>query len=89
MENTRIIEHIRSMAEKHQKPSEILRYLAIDLEMEDQVNMMKLFSEALNVSLGEVTAIAGWWHETPTELNDKDIDAYLKHIIDDFATSSV
>ncbi|HIO92536.1 MAG TPA: hypothetical protein EYG68_06795 [Leucothrix mucor] len=87
MDKQNIIEHIRDMAEKHSKPSDILRYLAIDLEMTDQVDMMKLFSEALNVSLGEVTAIAGWWHEGSRELNDKDINAYLTQMVEDYKRS--
>ena len=62
MENEDIIEHLRSIAKNKGKPSEILRYLTVDLEMTDQINIMKLFSEAFNVTLGEVTMITAWWH---------------------------
>lgn len=84
MENTDIIEHLRTMAESNNKPSDLLRFLAVDLAMTDQVNIMKLFSDAMNVSLGQVTAIAGWWHEGTRELNDNDIDAYLMQMVTDF-----
>lgn len=48
--------------------------------MTDQVDIMRLYSEAKGVTLGEVTAIAAWWHEGERELTDKDIDAYLGHL---------
>ena len=84
MENEDIIEHLRSIAKNKGKPSEILRYLTVDLEMTDQINIMKLFSEAFNVTLGEVTMIAAWWHEGSVELNDNDIDAYLMPMVENF-----
>ena len=84
MENKHIIEHLRSMAKKKSKPSEILRYLTVDLKMTDQVNIMKLFSKAFDVTLGEVTMIAAWWHEGSVELNDNDIDAYLMPMVKNF-----
>ncbi len=84
MENQDIIEHLREMAKKQSKPSQILRYLTVDLEMTDQVKIMKLFSEAFNVTLGEVTMITAWWHEGSVELNDNDIDAYLMPILEEY-----
>jgi hypothetical protein len=64
--------------------SEVLRYLAIDCGIEDQVELMLLVSKALGVSLGAVTAIGGWWHENPKELNDEDVDAYLMPVVTEF-----
>lgn len=84
MDKQSILDTIRNMAQQSKKPSDILRYLAIDLEMTDQIEMMKLFSEALNVTLGEVTAIGGWWYEGERELNDNDINAYLKSVVEDY-----
>ena len=81
-----IIEHLRSMAHEQSKPSELLRYLTVDLGMTDQVDIMQLFSTSMNVSLGEVTAIAAWWHEGERELTDTDIDAYMTPIVQAFAT---
>lgn len=68
-------------------PSEILKYMTVDLEMTDQVRIMKLFSAAMKVTLGEVTAIAAWWHEGERELNDTDIDAYMRPVVDAFVAS--
>ena len=84
MDNQQIIDHLRDMARQKNKPSDMLRYLTVDLEMTDQVNIMKLFSEAMKVSLGEVTMIAAWWHEGKVELNDNDINAYLSPMVNDF-----
>lgn len=84
MENQDIIKHLRDMAATQSKPSEILRYLTVDLEMTDQINIMKLFSEAFKVTLGEVTMIAAWWHEGSVELNDNDINAYLMPIVEGY-----
>lgn len=84
MENQDIIEHLRGMAAAQSKPSEILRYLTVDLEMTDQIILMKLFSEAFKVTLGEVTMIAAWWHEGSVELNDNDINAYLMPIVEGY-----
>jgi hypothetical protein len=58
----------------------MLKFLTVELEMTDQVDIMRLYSEAKGVTLGEVTAIAAWWHEGERELTDKDIDAYLGHL---------
>ena len=80
-----IIEHLRSMAQSGNKPSDLLRYLTVDLAMTDQVDIMQLFSSSMNVSLGEVTAIAAWWHEGERELTDNDINAYMTPIVQAFA----
>ena len=80
-----IIEHLRSMAQNQNKPSELLRYLTVDLGMTDQVDIMQLFSTSMKVNLGEVTAIAAWWHEGERELTDNDINAYMTPIVQAFA----
>lgn len=87
MEDTAIIEHLRDMAKQQSKPSDLLKHMTIDLEMTDQVRIMKLFSAAMNVTLGEVAAIAAWWHEGERELTDTDIDAYMEPIVAEFASS--
>ena len=88
MENKTIIHHLRCMAEAENKPSELLRFMTVDLEMTDQVTIMQLFSSAMNVTLGEVTAIAAWWHEGERELTDTDIDAYMGPIVTNFKESA-
>ena len=80
-----VIEHLRNMAKNENKPSELLRYLTVDLGMTDQVDIMQLFSSSMKVSLGEVTAIAAWWHEGERELTDNDINAYMTPILQEFA----
>ena len=79
------IEQLRDMAKQDKKPSELLKYLTVDLEMTDQLEIMRLFSTAMNVTLGEVTAVAAWWHEGERELTDNDINAYMGPIVKDFA----
>ena len=72
-----IIQQLRTLAKQDKTPSELLRYLILDLEIEQQLELMKLYSEAFNLSLGEVTAITAWWHDDTAEMNDNDINAYL------------
>lgn len=81
-----IIEKLQSMARNSDKPSDLLKYLTVELALTDQVDIMQLFSTAMNVSLGEVTAIAAWWHEGERELTDTDIDAYMTPIVQSFAS---
>ena len=84
IDRTIVIQHLQDMATEAKKPAQLLRYLVIDLKIEQQLEIMKLFSEAFNVSLGEVTAITGWWHDDSAEMNDNDINHYLMPILDDF-----
>ena len=87
-QNNSTIETLRSMAKQEKLPSELLKHLTVDLEMTDQIDIMRLFSSAMNVTLGEVTAIAAWWHEGERELTDTDIDAYMGPIVRTFAQST-
>lgn len=81
MEKQEIVETLKSMSAKGKKPSEMLRYLVLDLDEQQQLSLMLLFTEAFDVTLGEVTAIGGWWHDDSAELNDADIDAYISPLI--------
>jgi len=81
MEKQQIIEALQSMEKVGKKPSEMLRYLVLDLGEQQQIELMLRFTEAFNLTLGEVTAIGGWWHDDTAELNDNDIDAYLSPLI--------
>ena len=65
------------MATERKTPAEMLRFLVFDEKIEQQLEWMKLFSEAFDVTLGEVTAISAWWHDDSAELNDTDINAYI------------
>ena len=76
-----IISTLKTMEETGRKPSEMLRYLVLDLKIEQQLELMLLFTKAFDVTLGEVTAISGWWHDNSAELNDNDIDAYIAPVI--------
>ncbi len=82
--SAKIVDTLQNMAKSGGKPSEMLRYLVLDLEIEQQLELMQLFTKAFDVSLGEVTAISGWWHDASAELNDNDIDAYISPIIDEY-----
>lgn len=87
MEHNEIIAHLRGMAKDKQKPSELLKFMTVELGMTDQVEIMQLFSSAMNATLGEVTAIAAWWHEGERELTDTDIDAYMGPVVAEFAAT--
>ena len=81
MTKPEIINQLREMAKNGKEPSELLRYLVLELKIEQQLELMKLFSESFNITLGEVTAITAWWHDDSAEMNDNDINAYLSNII--------
>ena len=52
MQKDEIITKLRSMAADSKTPAEMLRYLVFDLKIEQQLEWMKLFSEAFDVKLG-------------------------------------
>ncbi len=85
-ENT--VNKLQEMAKLGGQPSEMLRYLVLDLKIEQQLELMQFFTKAFNVTLGEVTAISGWWHDDTAELNDNDINAYISPIIKAFIIST-
>lgn len=76
---------LQNMATSGKTPSEMLRYLVLELKIEQQLELMKLFAEAFDVSLGEVTAISGWWHDNTAEMNDNDINHYIGWIIKEYS----
>ncbi len=76
-----IISALQTMKKYGSKPAEMLRYLVLDLKIEQQLELMLLFTKAFDVTLGEVTAISGWWHDDSAELNDNDINHYITHVI--------
>ncbi len=81
MENKDIIQTLKTMAKEGRKPSDMLRYLVLDVGEQQQIELMLLFTEAFDLTLGEVTAIGGWWYDDSAELNDTDIDAYISPLI--------
>ena len=81
MEKQEIIKTLQNMAKEGKKPSEMLRYLVLDQGEQQQLELMLRFTEAFDLSLGQVTAIGGWWHDDSAELNDTDIDAYISPLI--------
>ena len=72
------------MAHDGKMPADMLRYMVLDLGNEQQLELMKLFAEAFDVTLGEVTAISAWWHDDTAELNDRDINAYMMPLIKEY-----
>lgn len=81
------IQTLRKMAKDSKKPAEMLRFLVLTLNIEQQLELMMIFSEAFNVTLGEVTAITGWWHDDSAEMNDNDINAYMMPVITEYLAS--
>jgi len=84
MQRDEIITTLKTMAAESKTPAEMLRFLVLDEEMEQQVEWMKLFSEAFDVTLGEVTALSAWWHDDSCELNDNDINAYISPLVNEY-----
>lgn len=82
--NAEFVESIQSKFKSGSTVAEVLRYLAIDCSIEDQVELMNLVAEAIGVGLGAVTAIAGWWYEGTKELNDEDVNAYITPLVDEW-----
>jgi len=72
------------MAHDGKMPADMLRYMVLDLGNEQQLELMKLFAEAFDVTLGEVTAISAWWHDDTAELNDRDINVYMMPLIKEY-----
>ena len=87
MQEDQTIQSLKSMAQNDKTPAEMLRYLVLELKVEQQLELMMLFTKAFNVTLGEVTAIGGWWHNDTAELNDSDINAYISPLIKDYLKS--
>ncbi len=81
MEKNEIILRLKALSNEGKKPSEMLRYLVLEVGEQQQIELMLLFTEAFDLTLGEVTAIGGWWHDDSAELNDADIDAYISPLI--------
>jgi len=88
MEKKQLIAKLQSMANADKNPSELLRYLVLEIGEEQQLELMILFTEAFDCTLGEVTAIGGWWHDDSAELNDNDIDAYIMPLISNWRTKA-
>lgn len=84
MDNESAIEDLQTMAEEGSTPAEMLRYLVLELKIEQQIEVMKIFSDAMNATLGEVTAISAWWHDDTAELNDSDINAYMSPLVEEY-----
>ena len=83
-DDEKLIESIQTKFLNGESVAEVLRYLAMDCSIEDQVELMNLISGALGVGLGAVTAIAGWWHEGVKELNDEDVNAYITPLVEEW-----
>ncbi|GAA0398339.1 hypothetical protein GCM10009133_03980 [Cocleimonas flava] len=81
MKREEIVDTLKLMAAENKTPAEMLRFLVLEQEIEQQLEWMTLFSEAFDVTLGEVTALSGWWHDESAELNDNDINAYIAPLI--------
>ncbi len=81
MQRDEIISTLKTMAAEGKAPSEMLRFLVLDEKIEQQLEWMTLFSDAFDVTLGEVTALSGWWYDESAELNDNDINAYISPLI--------
>jgi len=85
--NDKLIKSIQAKFVSGESVADVLRYLAIDCLIEDQVELMNLISGALGVGLGAVTAIAGWWYEGAKELNDQDVNAYIMPLVNEWRSS--
>lgn len=82
MNKAHTIDTLQNMAKAGKKPSDMLRYLVLDCGEEQQLELMMVFTESFACTLGEVTAIGGWWHDDSAELNDNDVNAYISPLVD-------
>lgn len=85
-DNHQLIEQMRNMAHADCKVSQILRFLVIDQQIEDQARLMELFRDAFKAPLGSLTAISAWWHEGERELDDEAIDSYIGYVVSDYVS---
>lgn len=81
MERSHIIQTLQTMRSENKTPADMLRFITLDCGEESQLEHMLLFTEAFDVTLGEVTAISAWWHDDSGELNDNDINAYISPLL--------
>lgn len=84
LQHPELIPPMREMANNGAKPAEVLRFLAIDNAIQDQVELMSLFAHAYNATMGNVTPIVGWWYEGEHELDDDAINDYIGYVINDY-----
>lgn len=83
-----LISELQNRVREGQPPSALLNHLAVDLDVKDQVELMKYFVDAFDLSLGEVTAIGAWWYEDEREMNDNDIDFYIAPLLKDWLANN-
>lgn len=83
-EREQVITTLQQRSQASATPAELLRYLTLELKIEDQIELMQLFCDAFATNLGSVTAIGGWWYESPRELDDEDVNAYIQPILEDY-----
>jgi hypothetical protein len=79
-----LITPMQALAKTGAKPADVLRFLAIENNIHDQVELMSLFAQAFNSSMGNVTPIVGWWFEGEHELDDEAINDYIGYVIEDY-----
>ena len=84
VEHSIIIDAMRAQAKAGAGPAALLRQVAQDYGIVQQIVWMELFCQAFECNLGSVTAISAWWHEGQNELSDTDLDAYIGYVIDDY-----
>lgn len=84
VQHSMIVDAMREQASAGAGPAELLRKVAEDYGIVQQIVWMELFCQAFDCNLGSVTAIGAWWHEGQNELSDKDLDAYIGYVIEDY-----
>lgn len=84
VEHSIIVDAMRAQARSGASPAALLRAVAKDYGIVQQIVWMELFCQAFDCTLGAVTAISAWWHEGDNELSDNDLDAYIQYIVDDY-----
>lgn len=84
LQHPELIPKMQEMANTGAKPSDVLRFLAIEHGIQDQVELMSLFAHAYDATMGNVTPIVGWWYEGEHELDDDAINDYIGYVIGDY-----
>ena len=83
-EHAALISELRERAQAGERLSQMLRYVAQERGIHQQIVWMELFAEAFQTNLGSLTALSAWWFEGESELTDDDLDDYVHYVVEEY-----
>lgn len=60
-----------------QRPSDILRFFALQHEEASIPDLMQLMRDAFSITYEDSQCIGGWWHDGTGELSDEQLNSFL------------